>query len=102
MFMEYLSGSDGKEAIAKATNLLYSACYNYDDKSEIVFTEANMTCAVKAVGCGGPEPDLLLVHDLVRCHLGFHAWRYHGGSISFQSYHHTWLIYKNCYFIPRL
>ncbi|KAG8070164.1 hypothetical protein GUJ93_ZPchr0006g41033 [Zizania palustris] len=50
MFMECLSGSDVKEAIAKATNLLYSACYNYyDDKSEIVFTEAD-TCAVKPRG----------------------------------------------------
>lgn len=50
MFIECLSSSDGKEAIAKAANLLYSTCCNSDNKSEIAFTEADMTHALKAVG----------------------------------------------------
>uniref|UniRef100_A0A0D9VDD2 Gamma-butyrobetaine hydroxylase-like N-terminal domain-containing protein n=1 Tax=Leersia perrieri TaxID=77586 RepID=A0A0D9VDD2_9ORYZ len=75
MFMECLSGSDGKEAIAKAANLLYSTCSNSDNKSGIIFTEADMTRALKSVGIGGPEPDLLLVYGPARCHLGFPAWR---------------------------
>lgn len=83
--MECLSGSDGKEAIAKAANLLYSAsskgCNSYTtytrgyDKMDTVFTEAHMASALSAVGCGGPEPDLILVYGPVRCHLGFPAWR---------------------------
>ncbi|XP_012699972.1 sulfated surface glycoprotein 185 [Setaria italica] len=85
MVMECLSGSDGKEAIAKAANLLYSAsskgCNSYTtytrgyDKMDTVFTEAHMASALRAVGCGGPEPDLILVYGPVRCHLGFPAWR---------------------------
>ncbi|BAS77473.1 Os02g0197700, partial [Oryza sativa Japonica Group] len=75
MFMECLSSSDGKEAIAKVANLLYSTCCNSDNKSEIAFTEADMTHALKAVGTGGPEPDLLLVYGPGRFHLGFPAWR---------------------------
>ncbi|GKV26579.1 hypothetical protein SLEP1_g35855 [Rubroshorea leprosula] len=34
-----------------------------------------MTDALKAVGCIGLEPDLLLVYGPARCHLGFPAWR---------------------------
>jgi ditrans,polycis-polyprenyl diphosphate synthase len=34
-----------------------------------------MSGALKAIGCGGPEPDLLLVYGPARCHLGFPAWR---------------------------
>lgn len=26
-------------------------------------------------GCGGPDPDLLLVYGPARCHLGFPPWR---------------------------
>uniref|UniRef100_A0A6V7PH37 ditrans,polycis-polyprenyl diphosphate synthase [(2E,6E)-farnesyldiphosphate specific] n=1 Tax=Ananas comosus var. bracteatus TaxID=296719 RepID=A0A6V7PH37_ANACO len=51
---------------------------NYEEMSiELLsFTdEANMTKALKAVGYYGPEPDLLLVYGLARCHLGFPPWR---------------------------
>jgi len=85
MVIECLSGSDGKEGIAKAANLLYSAsckgCNNYAtythgyDKMDTVFTEADMASALRAVGSGGPELDLLLVYGPVRCHLGFPSWR---------------------------
>ncbi|KAL6888317.1 hypothetical protein ACP4OV_009343 [Aristida adscensionis] len=79
MVIECLSGSDGKEGIAKATNLLYSAYRNsYTHgygKNNIVFTEADMAYALRTVGSSGPEPDLLLVYGPVRCHLGFPAWR---------------------------
>lgn len=57
MVVECLSSSDGKEGIAKAANLLYSAsCNNYTactrgfDKINTVFTEADMSCALRAVG----------------------------------------------------
>ncbi|KAG2656753.1 hypothetical protein PVAP13_1KG104000 [Panicum virgatum] len=59
MVIECLSGSDGKEGIAKAANLLYSAsckgCNNYAtythgyDKMDTVFTEADMASALRAV-----------------------------------------------------
>uniref|UniRef100_A0A0E0KA20 ditrans,polycis-polyprenyl diphosphate synthase [(2E,6E)-farnesyldiphosphate specific] n=1 Tax=Oryza punctata TaxID=4537 RepID=A0A0E0KA20_ORYPU len=79
MTIEYISGSDGKDGIAKAASLLCSTCVNSNRNTcgndEIVFTEADMSGALKAIGCGGPEPDLLLVYGPARCHLGFPAWR---------------------------
>ncbi|CAL4889390.1 unnamed protein product [Urochloa decumbens] len=85
MVIECLSGSEGKEGIAKAASLLYSAsckgCNSYTtntcgyDKLDTVFTEADVASALRAVGSGGPEPDLLLVYGPVRCHLGFPSWR---------------------------
>ncbi|KAG8091223.1 hypothetical protein GUJ93_ZPchr0011g28744 [Zizania palustris] len=79
MTVEYISGLDGKEGIAKAANLLRSTYFNGDKDAcgndEIVFTEADMSSALKAIGCGGPEPDLLLLYGPARCHLGFPAWR---------------------------
>ncbi|KAG2656768.1 hypothetical protein PVAP13_1KG104000 [Panicum virgatum] len=85
MVIECLSGSDGKEGIAKAANLLYSAsckgCNNYAtythgyDKMDTVFTEADMASALRAIHNSGPELDLLLVYGPVRCHLGFPSWR---------------------------
>uniref|UniRef100_A0A0D9VQR3 ditrans,polycis-polyprenyl diphosphate synthase [(2E,6E)-farnesyldiphosphate specific] n=2 Tax=Leersia perrieri TaxID=77586 RepID=A0A0D9VQR3_9ORYZ len=79
MTVEYISGSDGKEGIAKAASLLCKTYVNHNrgvcGDDEMVFTETDMSGALKAIGCGGPEPDLLLVYGPVRCHLGFPAWR---------------------------
>ncbi|KAE8812399.1 hypothetical protein D1007_10516 [Hordeum vulgare] len=87
MTIECISGSDGKEGIAKAANLLCSTFLNGDSytqenvkseeniKSEPVFTETDMANALKSIGCAGPEPDLLLVYGPARCHLGFPTWR---------------------------
>ncbi|KAM0884282.1 hypothetical protein ACQ4PT_031091 [Festuca glaucescens] len=81
MTIECISGSDGKEGIAKAANLLCSTYLKGDRstheniKSKSVFTETDMASALKSVGCGGPESDLLLVYGPARCHLGFPAWR---------------------------
>ncbi|TVU48065.1 hypothetical protein EJB05_07687, partial [Eragrostis curvula] len=79
MVIECISGSDGRDGIAKAASLLCSAYLNGDTqengKREPGFTEADMASALKAVGCGGPEPDLLLMYGSARCHLGFPAWR---------------------------
>ncbi|KAL6867666.1 hypothetical protein ACP4OV_015690 [Aristida adscensionis] len=80
MVVDCVSGSDGKEGIAKAASLLCSTYFNGDNnrengKDEPTFTEADMASALKAVGCGGPEPDLLLVYAPARCHFGFPAWR---------------------------
>ncbi|CAM0946293.1 unnamed protein product [Alopecurus aequalis] len=96
MDIEFLSGSDGKEGIAKAANLLYSDfcdCYTHGhNKSDIAFSEADIACALKAVGSGGPEPDLLLVYGPLRCHFGFPAWRLryteimHMGSLESMKY----------------
>lgn len=96
MAVECLSGSDGKEGIAKAANLMYSDFCNCathgSAKSDIIFTEADMACALRAAGSGGAEPDLLLVYGPVRCHLGFPAWRLryteivHMGSLKSRKY----------------
>ncbi|KAF8776188.1 hypothetical protein HU200_003881 [Digitaria exilis] len=79
MVIDCLSGSDGKEGIAKAADLLCSTYFNGEThgngKKEPKFTEADMASALKAVDCGGPEPDLLLMYGPARCHLGFPAWR---------------------------
>ncbi|KAK6946218.1 hypothetical protein RJ641_013762, partial [Dillenia turbinata] len=78
MTLEFASYSDGKEAVAEAANLLFQ---NYKEgkfgvqQQEPVLTESHMTEALKSVGCGGPEPDLLLIYGPARCHLGFPAWR---------------------------
>ncbi|OAY64270.1 hypothetical protein ACMD2_23599 [Ananas comosus] len=79
MSIELLSFTDGKEGIAKAASFLCSDHLKNDSdgcgRTETLFTEANMTKALKAVGYYGPEPDLLLVYGLARCHLGFPPWR---------------------------
>jgi hypothetical protein len=55
--VDCLSGSNGKEGIAKAANLLCSAYFNGDthgdDKRKPTFTEADMASALKAVGMLG-------------------------------------------------
>lgn len=77
--LEFASFSDGKEAVAKAANVLiskYSKSNGYEmNQEDQNFTEADMTEALKAVGCVVLEPDLMLVYGPVRCHLGFPAWR---------------------------
>ncbi|KAM3230419.1 hypothetical protein ACQJBY_060916 [Aegilops geniculata] len=87
MTIECISGSDGKEGIAKAASLLCSTYLSGDSytqenvksednvKNEPVFTETDMASALKSIGCAGPEPDLLLVYGPARCHLGFPTWR---------------------------
>jgi ditrans,polycis-polyprenyl diphosphate synthase len=54
MHIECLSGSDGKEGIAKAANLLCSdfcSCDTHEhSKNGIAFTEADMASALRAVG----------------------------------------------------
>ncbi|PON76856.1 Decaprenyl diphosphate synthase-like [Parasponia andersonii] len=79
MTLEFASFSDGKEAVTKAANLLFRKYMTFTDldrdQEERIFTEAQMAEALKAIGCNGPEPDLLLVYGPARCHLGFPAWR---------------------------
>lgn len=54
MVIDCISGSDGKEGIAKAASLLCSTYLNgstkENGKKEPVFTEADMAKALKAVG----------------------------------------------------
>ncbi|KAG7035144.1 Dehydrodolichyl diphosphate synthase complex subunit nus1 [Cucurbita argyrosperma subsp. argyrosperma] len=70
--------SDGKEAVARAASFLLKDKWrktNMSGDSNQCFSESQMTEALKAVGCGGPDPDLILVYGPSRCHLGFPAWR---------------------------
>ncbi|CAI0377249.1 unnamed protein product [Linum tenue] len=75
MALEFASVSDGKEGVVKAANLLFAEYKELGNRDEQFFTEAKIGEALRAVGCKGPEPDLLLVYAPVRCHLGFPAWR---------------------------
>ncbi|PPS20232.1 hypothetical protein GOBAR_AA00358 [Gossypium barbadense] len=100
MTLEFVSFSDGKEAVAKAANVLFmkysKSGVTDQNQKEKIFTESQMTEALKTVHMGllksmnygslikaiykftmsgGPEPDLLLVYGPARCHLGFPAWR---------------------------
>ncbi|XP_043713009.1 dehydrodolichyl diphosphate synthase complex subunit NUS1-like [Telopea speciosissima] len=78
MVLEFVSLSDGKEGVAKAASFLCSKYLKDASRGgdqETVFTELEMTNALRAVGVGGPEPDLLLVYGPTRCHLGFPPWR---------------------------
>uniref|UniRef100_A0A5B7APY0 ditrans,polycis-polyprenyl diphosphate synthase [(2E,6E)-farnesyldiphosphate specific] n=1 Tax=Davidia involucrata TaxID=16924 RepID=A0A5B7APY0_DAVIN len=72
--LEFASFSDGKEAVAKAANLLF-AKYYLGDQEQPIFTESHLAEALRAIGSGGPDPDLLLVYGHTRCHMGFPAWR---------------------------
>ncbi|MQL83364.1 hypothetical protein Taro_015851 [Colocasia esculenta] len=96
MTLEVLSSYDGKEAVVNAANFLCSKHLKENnvvgDQRELVFTEADMADALTTVGCGGPEPGLLLVFSPVRCHWGFPAWRMryteivHMGSLKYMKY----------------
>ena len=54
MMLEFASFSDGKEAVAKAANLLFvkylTSTNSGGDQEEEVFTELHMTEALRAVG----------------------------------------------------
>ncbi|KAJ4963554.1 hypothetical protein NE237_023493 [Protea cynaroides] len=93
--LEFVSFSDGKEGVAKAASFLcskYLKGASRGGEQELVFSEPEMTNALRAVGVGGPEPDLLLVYGPTKCHLGFPAWRLryteiiHMGSLKSMKY----------------
>ncbi|KGN63399.1 dehydrodolichyl diphosphate synthase complex subunit NUS1 isoform X2 [Cucumis sativus] len=76
--LEFISASDGKEAIARAANFLLQNKWrktNMSGDHKRCLSESQMTEALKAVGCGGLDPDLILVYGPTRCHFGFPAWR---------------------------
>lgn len=103
--LEFVSFSDGKEAVAKAANYLFVKHYATSENEKPNLTEPQMAEALAAIGLlyflsfyflyswffslflvscfrylditgsGGPEPDLLLVYGPTRSHLGFPAWR---------------------------
>ncbi|XP_031495044.1 uncharacterized protein LOC116260736 isoform X2 [Nymphaea colorata] len=77
--LEWLSFSDGKEAVVRASMYI---CSNYSKpvtadapQTKQTLTEADLDKALRAVGSCGPEPDLLFIFGPARCHLGFPAWR---------------------------
>ncbi|KAF5951638.1 hypothetical protein HYC85_009582 [Camellia sinensis] len=74
--LEFVSYSDGKEAVAKAASLLFQKHYlGREEKEPPIFTESHVSEALSAVGSGGPDLDLLLVYGPARCHLGFPPWQ---------------------------
>ncbi|KAH1063503.1 hypothetical protein J1N35_028490 [Gossypium stocksii] len=79
MTLEFVSFSDGKEAVAKAANVLFMKYSKYvmtdQNQKEKIFTESQMSEALKTVVSGGPKSNLLLVYGPARCDLGFPAWR---------------------------
>ncbi|KAI5440235.1 hypothetical protein KIW84_025533 [Lathyrus oleraceus] len=93
MTLEFVSYVDGKEAVAKAANLIFvenSKRQNIGGELDCqILLESHLNQALHIVGCKGPEPDLLLVYGPVRSHLGFPAWRIryteivHMGSLNF-------------------
>lgn len=90
--IEFVTISDGKEAIAKAANLLFTKYYLDSKQEKPVLTESDLSEALKTLGSLGPDPDLMLVYGPARCHLGFPAWRIryteivHMGSLSSMKY----------------
>ncbi|KAK8943812.1 hypothetical protein KSP40_PGU007434 [Platanthera guangdongensis] len=96
MIIELLSFADSKAGVAKAASFLCSKYQNDElassSKKEPALTESEIDDALNAVGCGGPDPDLLLIYGPVRCHLGFPAWRIryteiiHMGSLKSMKY----------------
>ncbi|CAK8539206.1 unnamed protein product [Lathyrus sativus] len=93
MTLEFVSYVDGKEAVAKAANLIFVENlkrHNFGGELDCqIPLESHLNQALQIVGCKGPEPDLLLVYGPVRSHLGFPAWRIryteivHMGSLNF-------------------
>nr|GEY98809.1 dehydrodolichyl diphosphate synthase complex subunit nus1 [Tanacetum cinerariifolium] len=75
MEFEFVSLIDGKEAVAKAANLLFKKYYADEDSEKPFFTETYLTEALRTLGHVEPDPDLLLIYGPARCHLGFPAWR---------------------------
>nr|GEU94783.1 dehydrodolichyl diphosphate synthase complex subunit nus1 [Tanacetum cinerariifolium] len=75
MEFEFVSLIDGKEAVAKAANLLFKKYYADEDSEKPFFTETYLTEALRTLGHMEPDPDLLLIYGPARCHLGFPAWR---------------------------
>ncbi|CAJ1926371.1 unnamed protein product [Sphenostylis stenocarpa] len=96
MTLEFLSYLDGKEAVAKAANLVFGEnLKRHSLGGELdaqISLELHLNEALQIVGSKGPEPDLLLVYGPVRSHLGFPAWRLryteivHMGSLNFMRY----------------
>nr|XP_043629360.1 dehydrodolichyl diphosphate synthase complex subunit nus1-like [Erigeron canadensis] len=92
MDFEFVSISDGKEAVAKAANLLFKMYYLGEDTEKPFFTETYLSAALKTLGYVEPDPDLLFIYGPARCHLGFPAWRIrytemvHMGSLKNKKY----------------
>ncbi|KAJ1391207.1 Decaprenyl diphosphate synthase-like superfamily [Sesbania bispinosa] len=79
MTLEFVSYVDGREAVAKAANLIFmdnSKRHNLGGEPDgQILLEPRLNGAIQIASSKGPEPDLLLVYGPVRSHLGFSAWR---------------------------
>ncbi|XP_035838676.1 uncharacterized protein LOC110907218 [Helianthus annuus] len=68
MDFEFVSISDGKEAVAKAANVLFKKYYvDEEDSEKPFFTETHLTEALKTLGAVEADPDLLLIYGPVSC-----------------------------------
>lgn len=92
MTLEFASFSDGKEAIAQAANYIFTNYYMSGYQKGLPCTESHIDEALKAIGYGQPDPDLILIYGTARCNLGFPAWRIrytetaHMGSLKSMKY----------------
>ncbi|XP_028751455.1 dehydrodolichyl diphosphate synthase complex subunit NUS1-like [Neltuma alba] len=96
MTIEFASYADGREGMTKAANWIFAQNlkrHSLGDTLDVQhLTEPQLDEALRIVGYGGQEPDLLLVYGPVRCHLGFPAWRIkyteivHMGSLNSMRY----------------
>ncbi|KAG4925186.1 hypothetical protein JHK87_050726 [Glycine soja] len=79
MTLKFLSHADGREAVAKAANLIFvENLKQHKLGGELdlqILLEPQLNKALQIVGSKGPEPGLLLVYGPVKSHLGFPAWR---------------------------
>lgn len=50
MILEFISSSDGKEAVARAANFLLEKRYSSEIKEKPNFTESDMADALRAIG----------------------------------------------------
>ncbi|WOH13804.1 hypothetical protein DCAR_0933315 [Daucus carota subsp. sativus] len=73
--LEFVSFSDGKEAIAQAANYIFTNYHKSRYQKDLPCTESHIDEALKATGYGQPYPDLMLIYGPSRCNLGFPAWR---------------------------
>ncbi|KAF1874880.1 hypothetical protein Lal_00007495 [Lupinus albus] len=67
MTLEFVSYVDGKEAVAKAANLIFRENLNRRNLCGEL-SETHLNEALQIVGCKGPEPDLLLTYGFIKFH----------------------------------
>ncbi|CAA2997062.1 dehydrodolichyl diphosphate syntase complex subunit NUS1 isoform X1 [Olea europaea subsp. europaea] len=82
----------GKKQLPKQLFFIFEKHYSCFNAEKLNPKESDMPEALTSIGCGGTEPDLMLIYGPARCHLGFPAWRMsyteivHMGSLKSMSF----------------